>query len=209
MGRLEKIKEVLNMAKELGLSITEEGGISVAKAEPKAEPPPPPSPAPPADPPKQQPPTSTDEMIPTDAIAERPMSSVGGSTSMGAVNSYNSYEVSGNADKLPEETRKGKVKMAVVEGREGQPLAIQEKRVDGTGTTQISIHKNENDGRLQDRFKRMAQDSMNDNVPDFARSGYANTTTTCTFCQGKGTVKSTQGEIECPKCHGSCIISIY
>ncbi len=112
------------------------------------------------------------------------------------------------------QAKKGKAKLAVVEGREGQPIVIEEKRVDGMGTTRIKITKNENDGKLQGRFKKMAKDSIdNDRVPNFARAGYQNTQTDCPICRGSCVVAQMVGgvkrEVSCPKCNGSGTISVY
>lgn len=112
------------------------------------------------------------------------------------------------------QAKKGKAKLAVVEGREGQPLVIEEKRVDGMGTTRIKITKKEDDGKLQGRFKKMAKDSIdNDRVPNFARAGYQNTQTDCPICHGTcviiQNVRGTNQEVSCPKCNGSGVISVY
>jgi len=120
----------------------------------------------------------------------------------GGGNSYNRGQFS---DKLSSDVLKGDAEMTVCEGREGLPMIIPAVRRDGTGTTRINIANTENDNALQDRFKKMAQDSMNDNVPNYARSGYKNTTRNCPICKGDGSVRGS----ECPKCKGQGIISVY
>jgi len=200
-----QIKAVLEQAKALGLNISEVGGISIAQAESAPQPQQPPQPQPKA---KEQP-ELDDDFIPTDRIdKDRTITSVGGNTAMGNVPSYQSYDVANVRGDLPEDLLKGKVKMEVMEGREGQPIAVPKQRVDGTGTTSINISRAENDSKLQERFKKMAAGSMSDNTPDFARSGYANTTATCPICRGDGTVKMGAKSQMCPKCGGSGFISI-
>jgi len=105
---------------------------------------------------------------------------------------------------------KGKAKMTVMEGREGQPLILPEKRVDGLGTTRLKIAKKEDDGRLQNRFKKMAKDSIErDRSPDFARSGYQNAQSTCPICHGECVIRQAGKETGCPKCNGMGFISTY
>lgn len=208
IAKQAQIQAVLEQAKALGLNISDVGGITVAQAEP-APPSAPPSPsAPQGQPTAKEQPELGDDFIPTDMIdKDRTITSVGGNTDMGNVASYQSYDISGTRGDLPDDVLKGKVKMEVMEGREGQPLAVPQQRVDGTGTTNININRSENDGRLQERFKKMAASSMGDQTPDFARAGYSNTTATCPICRGDGTVKMGAKSQMCPKCDGSGIIS--
>ncbi len=106
--------------------------------------------------------------------------------------------------------RKGKAKLTVMEGRDGQQLVIPEKRVDGMGTTRLKIVKKEDDTKLQSRFKRMAKDTIeHDKVPNFAREGYQNTQLECPFCHGNCTIVHLKREISCPKCNGAGVISTY
>lgn len=161
-----------------------------------------------------------------DAKRSRGMVSAAGSASFGgsqvSVSGHSSLDATSiAAGNLPPDQRatllqakKGKVKVAVVEGREGQPLMIEEKRVDGMGTTRIKITKVENDGKLQGRFRKMAKDSIdNDRVPNFARAGYQNTQTDCPICHGACVivqqVNGIKREVSCPKCNGSGVISVY
>lgn len=135
------------------------------------------------------------------------MRSVGGSTEFGGVSGHSSYQVGGE-DTLGENVRRGKVKMALAEGRAGAPLAVPEKRIDGTGTTRIRIVHKESDHTLQRRFKDMAQDSRqsenNSAGPDF-RQGYNESTRTCPICHGDCVIN----DENCPKCEGLGVISVY
>lgn len=149
-----------------------------------------------------------DDMIPTSMIDGKSMRSVGGNANGTQVSAYQSYDFGSLADKLPEDARMGKVKMTMVEGRGGQQIAIPQKRTDGLGETHINIIKAENDDRLQARFKKMATDSIQDKHANFAQSGYADTTRTCPFCQGRGLIKQNKTDVSCPKCIGSGIITI-
>lgn len=156
---------------------------------------------------------SGDDVVSTEMLDSRGgMVSIGGATDFGNVASHQSHNVSGIADKLPEEVRKGKAKMATVEAREGMPIVIPETRIDGTGTTRIRITKKEDDGKLQQRFKKMAKDSIErDKTPNFAREGYQNTQTECPICRGTCRIKQNVGgvmkDVVCPKCNGMGSIS--
>lgn len=149
-----------------------------------------------------------DDLISTEFIDNKSMRSVGGTTDMGGVTSYQSYDFGSLSDKLPENARQGKVKMTMVEGRGGQQIAIPQKRMDGLGETHINIIKAENDDKLQARFKKMATDSMHDKQANFAQSGYTETTRNCPFCNGRGLIKQGKADISCPKCGGSGMIFI-
>lgn len=212
--RQDEIKHVIEQAKALGLNISEmPNGLTLAQSadplpqtaiEPRSQ-----QPAQPA--PQARIPVKNDDIgddpdvITTDKLDSHPgMRSVGGGTDFGNVESLSSHDVNAFKEKLPEDARKGVAKMGIAEGREGQPIIIPKKRRDGTGTTTINIIKID-DRHLQESFKRMAGDSMNGKVPDFARSGYQNTTRTCPICRGEGEVNNQ----ECPKCKGNGIISVY
>lgn len=211
LDKQKKIQEVIEQAKALGLNISESGGVMIAEKPPEPAPQEIQTPEPQPQPkPQPQPiiPEEDGDWVSTDVVdRSRPMSSVGGNTTLGNVQSYASHDTASVKGELPADALKGKVKMAVVEGREGQPLAVPQQRVDGTGTTRISIQKTEDDRKLQQRFKKMAADSMHDQTPDFARSGYANTTATCPICHGDGDVRMGRNTQVCPKCGGSGIIS--
>lgn len=156
-----------------------------------------------------------------DAKSRKGMASVGGAANFGS----NSVSVSGHASfdptiaagNLPADqrtgflqARKGKAKLTVVEGREGQPLVIAETRVDGMGTTRLKIVKKEDDNKMQGRFKRMANDSIHhDKTPNFAREGYQNTQTDCPICRGNCVIVQNNRETSCPKCNGAGVISVY
>jgi hypothetical protein len=151
-----------------------------------------------------------DDVVNTDMIDNnRSIRSVGGSTDYGSVDSYNSLDRNSLSDKLDPSFFRGKAKITMVEGRDGQPIAIPEHRVDGTGSTRIKIIKTEDDQRLQTRFKKMADDSKGGKTPDFARSGYQNTMKMCPLCRGDCTIKNDGQTMVCPKCNGSGMISVY
>lgn len=203
-----EIEAVLAQAKALGLNITQSsGGLTIAQAAHSEKP-------------KQsgnlqnrqievQPKNDQkledQDFVSTDLLDSRSgIVSVGGSVNNLNVESMGSHDMNKLSDKLGPDARKGFAKLEMVEGRGGQPIAIPKFRKDGTGTTNISVIKT-NDGKLQESFKRMANDSMNDRVPNFARAGYSNTTRNCTFCSGDGEVQNKT----CPKCNGTGIISVY
>ena len=121
--------------------------------------------------------------------------------SAAGISNHASYDVKGDVDQLSEDLIEGKVKMAIAEGRNGQPLAIPRTRVDGTGTTNIRIVNQETDATLQNRFRQMAGQ---ENSPDF-RQGYQDTQRTCPICQGDCSIKGK----DCPKCSGAGFISVY
>lgn len=164
-----------------------------------------------------------DDVIDTTVLdsKSRGMVSSGGAAAMGGssvpVSGHSSFDVTGAANGLPPDqrtallqARKGKAKLVVMEGRDGQQLVIPEKRVDGMGTTRLKIVKKEDDVRLQSRFKKMAKDSIDrDRVPDFARSGYSNTQADCPMCHGHCTIVHNKREVSCPKCNGAGVISVY
>ncbi len=151
----------------------------------------------------------SDDVIDTDLIDSRSMVSIGGSTDYGSVDSYKSFDRNALSDKLSPKLLKGKAKIAIAEGRGGKPLAIQEVRTDGTGTTRIKIDKKENDTRLQERFKKMANNSIDGRAPDFISKGYQDTMRTCPLCRGESHISDGSKTIPCPKCNGSGIFSVY
>lgn len=216
MEKQDQIAAFLEQAKALGIEIQAPqsgGGLVIAQQTPQ-------TPQPPAQPSDEAPPQPEVDPVPivddqeaeegwvstakVDAANKKGMRSVGGSTEFGGVQGHSSYQVTGNEDVLSETVRRGKVKMTVAEGRAGAPIAVPEKRVDGTGTTRIRIVNRENDNTLQRRFKDMAQDSKNDQQPDF-RQGYGDATRTCPICHGDCVVNGQ----DCPKCDGMGIISVY
>ncbi len=140
---------------------------------------------------------------------QRSFRSVGGDAGGTMVSAHHSIDLSSLEDKLPDALRDGYAQLAIMEGRAGQPITVPQKRIDGTGTTRITIKKSENDDKLQSRFKKMAQDSMHDNIPDFARAGYKDTTRPCPICRGSGLISQQRQQSPCPKCNGSGMISIY
>lgn len=206
-NKQKQIDDLLARAKELGLDFSQtSSGLAVATQRPQA---PAPVPAEPAKSTVVGLNRNDDDVIPTSKLdSARGMTSIGGQTDAGNVVSFASYDSNSLADKLPEGARQGFAKMAVVEGRAGQPLIIPKQRVDGTGTTNITVMNKETDQQLQSRFKRMSEASMRDDVPNFARQGYQNTTTKCSFCR-EGYINTSKGKELCPKCGGSTILPKY
>lgn len=201
-AKKDKIQALLEQAKALGLNISEtSSGLSIVQEQKQSV---------------SVPRVVSSELdvndpnvVPTAKLnVNRPIASVGGEVSGHSVQSHTSFDMSSLSEKLPEEVLNGHAEMAMVEGRSGQPLVIPKTRVDGTGTTRITIQKTD-DNILQNRFKKMANDSMNGNTPDFARAGYQNTTANCPVCRGNGTVKNAGKNTVCPKCTGTGLISIY
>jgi len=203
LEKRKKIDELLAQARSLGLQLSESpSGLVVAtqKPEPRVM--------------QVQPTAEAAEalegpnVVSTSKLDGRKFQSVGGTADGVAVSSHAPLDTSSLIDQLPEGALDGQAEMTVVEGRGGQPLAIPQRRIDKTGTTRISIKKS-TDAALQDRFKKMAADTMGDRTPDFARSGYQNTQRPCPLCKGACVVKQGRQEVPCPKCNGSGIISIY
>lgn len=199
------IQEFLDKAKELGLELNESSTSKLTTVTSKPKP----------ITPTELVMTETIEdvndpnVVKTDLLDKRQFKSVGGDAGGTQVSSHTSFDVNSLQDKLPDELREGYAQLSVMEGRAGQPITIPHKRVDGTGVTRITIKKSENDDKLQSRFKKMAQDSMSDNIPDFARAGYQNTTRSCPICRGSGNIIQQKTSTLCPKCNGSGMISIY
>lgn len=206
---LEKRKAIdalLAQAKALGLQLAEQPSGLVVATKPQQQP--------------QQHPQQLDEsdlpipegdnIISTTKLDRAKFQSVGGVVSNGIqVQSHRTIDSSTLSDKLPDGALDGYAEMAVVEGRGGQPLAIPQRRVDKTGVTRITVSKS-TDAALQERFKKMAGDTMGDRTPDFAKAGYQNTQKSCPMCKGACILKQGKGkEIMCPKCNGSGLISVY
>ena len=144
-----------------------------------------------------------DDIISTEVIdSSKGMQSVGGASGGHMVDSHGSHDFASLEDQLPEDVRRGKIKMEMMEGRGGQPLAIPKKRMDGTGTTRINIVKTGGDTALQERFKTMAS---SENPADF-RNGYQSSSRDCPICKGTGFATNAGEEIQCPKCDGVGII---
>lgn len=211
LEKQNKIKELIEQAKALGLNFSESDSGLVIPQEPQQieQPERQPQPEPQPKSKRIKPEETDDDFVPTEMVDRmRPIISSGGNVGGTNVDSHTSYDVTHVRSELPPEVLQGKVKMTMAEGREGQPIAVPQQRVDGTGVTRISIVKTENDARLQERFKKMAQSSMDD-TPDFARSGYSNSTATCSMCRGDGVVNLGKTSQVCPKCNGSGILSTY
>lgn len=200
----KKIDELMAQARALGLQISDSpSGLSIVTEQEVRRP--------------QQKSAELDDLIdirsenvvPTSKLAYRDFVTSGGNVSGQDISTHNSHDLGSVAGQLPNGALEGYAEMALVEGRSGQPLSIPQKRVDGTGMTRIVINKSENDSKLQDRFKKMASDSMADRTPDFARQGYQNTTRQCPICRGSGFIKQKKIDQQCPKCSGTGILTIY
>ena len=208
--KLQKLQALLEQAKSLGLDISSLMGAQPAQAaapvaKPVVQRPQPIAPKPSV--------VVTDfgddeNVVDTSRIdIAKPFVSTGGQTEYGSVQSFTNYNLDSGTDKLSPEARKGKAHLAMMEGRAGQPIIIPDKRVDGTGTTTIKIVKAENDATLQNRFRKMAGDSLQDKVPDFAHTGYSSGIKDCPFCRGQGTIKNGTKLVDCPKCHGAGLLT--
>lgn len=214
LEKKKKIDELIAAAKSLGLNVTgmeQKGSLMVPVTETE-------KPAKPVKAAKAQAEVIAEDdrdVVSTEILDSRKgMVSVGGNTDHGYIPGLPSHDLHGLKDKLPEGARTGKAKMAMMEAREGMQIAIPEQRVDGLGTTRIKIAKVENDNKMQNRFKRMANESLADRVPNFARAGYQNSQVNCPMCNGGGFIK--QGvaggkvkEMQCPKCNGGGTVSTY
>jgi hypothetical protein len=215
LEKQKKIGDLMKLAKSLGLELTSvktQGKIVVPTLKQTSQPAPA---APPAELEKLDfLPEEEQDLVPTSKLqAVRGMTSVGGQTEYGNVASHGQHDLRGLQHKL-QGSLDGRAKMTVVEGREGMPLVLAEKQVDGLGTTKLRITKKENDNSLQRRFKGMADASVfHDQVPNFARAGYQNTITTCSMCSGKRTIRQSQAgrvvDMDCPKCNGAGEVSVY
>lgn len=113
------------------------------------------------------------------------------------------YKTGGLSSKLPEDALTGKAKVELMEGRCGMQIPIASKKIDGTGATTIRIINSGGDSKLQQRFKNMAQSSIDGHSPDF-RNGYGDTLRQCPICYGSGEINNSQ----CPKCQGLGEITI-
>ena len=204
INRKKKIDEVIAQAKSLGLHVIENpNGIAVVT-----------SPLSPSQTNIQKVPiikslnANDANVIPTSRLDHEQFTAAGVSNIPDAP-AYSGHDLNSLSDKLPDNVRDGFAKMAIVEGRGGNPITIPQRRTDSTGTTNITIIKSENDVSLQNRFKKMAQESMGDRTPDFAKQGYQNVQRQCPVCRGTGSIIQQKIENTCPKCNGSGIISVY
>jgi hypothetical protein len=211
LARKAQIDDLLAKAKALGINIaTSPSGLAVATIDGQAEPVKPKQ--------RQQqinrPPVdefAADDnsiVVPTSKIDNAAMQSVGGNTPMGNVESHSHIDRSGFNSKLDPTVLEGKVKLVQIEGRAGKPTAIPERRVDGTGTTIVSVSRTD-DASLQRRFKDMADRTVHfDEHPFMAQNGYSNTLTNCTMCRGECTIKVRGVQQACPKCKGAGTLSL-
>ncbi len=201
-----QIEEVLAQAKALGLNVGETAtGITTIHAAAK----PPPLPVDRRPTPAIEYDESDPNVVPTSLVdGKAGIRSVGGATDLGTVESHTSHTTTDLKSALPEGTRDGRVRMGLVEGRGGQPMAIQRRRTDGTGTTRINVIQTESDASLQKRFKEMAKASEESGVT-FSK-GYAQPggVRDCPICRGECVVMQEGVEQECPKCDGTGIITV-
>jgi hypothetical protein len=206
-NKQKQIDDFLAQAKALGLNISINSGNNLSVAQAPAQQVPVQQivqQTPQVQPSALRPILEGDDVVSTDLIDNKMMRSVGG----GGVESFSSFQAGSSKDKLDPSLLRGRAKITMMEGREGIPIAIPEQRVDGTGTTRIKISKRENDQNLQNRFKRMAEDSIRDRSPDF-KSGYRDSMKSCPLCHESGSIRNMNQDIVCPKCQGSGVISVY
>lgn len=205
--RLNKIKEVMEQAKALGLNIeenksglvvadkTERSNREVTRQDPRTEPRASSLLLDPTDP----------NVVETSRLNTREFKSVTGAVQGQSLESHQAYDTSSSKDRLDPSALEGYAQMAINEGRAGQQIAIPSIRQDRTGTTTIIINKAENDATLQARSKRMAQASMGDESINY-RDGYAGIRP-CPLCRGVGFINNGKTRPACPKCKGSGTIS--
>lgn len=203
--RLDKIKQVMEQAKALGLNIEEnKSGLVVADKAARLNTPQPESrqestkPSLLIDP-------SDPNVIETSRLNTREFKSVTGAVQGQSLESHQAYDASSLKDKLDPTALEGYAQMAINEGRAGQQIAIPAIRQDRTGTTTIIINKAENDATLQARSKRLAQASMGDDSMSY-KDGYAGIRP-CPLCRGVGFINNGRTRPACPKCKGSGTIS--
>lgn len=104
---------------------------------------------------------------------------------------------------------KGKVQLERVPGRQGQPITIPTKKVDGTGTTHIRINNTMTDQQMLKRTKDMAQATMHDQHQGFGPHGQGyDAGRRCPICRGTGSIRRQGREEACPKCDGSGMIMV-
>ncbi len=208
LDRQSRIDELRAQAAELGLEISQptQGGLilaTVVDQQPKQA-----SRAPQVPDPSINDPEMIDARI-IDA-RDKGMTSVGRVASGGVgVESHTSIDLKETKEKLPENALVGRVKMEVVEGRSGVPLALPTKRVDSMGTTDIRLIKVE-DVDLQRKFKQMANQSRSDqgwqNLKHYGKEGY-DEQVNCTLCRGSGSIRNAGKNMPCPKCDGNGVLS--
>ena len=135
-------------------------------------------------------------ILPTSVVDNVMQNRVAGLSGAG-VEGYTFFKPDELTDQLPDGARDGLVKMQLVEGRQGTPLAIPAVRQDGLGTTRVSVGKSMSDAELQRRFKQLAARDHS-----FGQEGYD--LHRCIMCKGDGQIAKSQNEtIICPKCGGS------
>lgn len=198
-AKQKEIADFMEKAKALGLTFNTGPGIAVAAQAPV------PAPAP------------TARVVPTETAAkdlvleegEISVSRYEAVSQSGKINPLISGDVGGGMSgyappvsalrEMGIDQLEGKVKMDVMTGPSGMPLAIPTMRRDQMGTTTIGINQT-SDADLQRRF----QDLIRTGDPPKA---YENIRT-CSLCHGEGTIRQTKTTmIQCPKCVGTGMIA--
>lgn len=146
-----------------------------------------------------------DNVIPTSVIDSKIQSIKGVSGVIGnhRVEGQNAHNLQNVANQLPVGATEGKVKMALVEGRSGQLMAIPSVRQDKLGTTVISVSKSVTDADIQRRLRR--QQSLGDSAHCYGPDGYD--IHNCTMCGGATTIINKGERIPCPKCNGAGLLN--
>jgi hypothetical protein len=88
----------------------------------------------------------------------------------------------------------------VVEGRGRKPMVIPKTIKYSDGVTNIHVVNTGGDKTIQDRFRDLAQDSMQGDRPRFCYGADGYDVIPCNACDGTGTAKVGTGP--CPKCQG-------
>lgn len=119
------------------------------------------------------------------------------------VEAHQQHNVGKLKEEIPIELLKGRVKTEGVERSNGSVMAIPTKKVDGLGTTVVTVVQT-TDGELQRRFKHKAEMSKSERgwemMFDHNRNGYE--LTNCPLCRATCTVRHLGKDIPCPKCGG-------
>jgi hypothetical protein len=188
-SRDAEMKEFLEKAAKLGMTVVPQGGLVTVVSAPKAEAAPKP-----IAPPTELQGSRKDGILPTSEVDDIMQNRVTGLSGSGAEH-HEAYKPNSLAEQLPEGATEGLVKMELAEGRHGTPLAIPAIRQDGLGTTRVRISRSMTDADLQKRFKQQAVDDHS-----FVK-GYD--LHRCPVCRGEGQISKSQTEtVVCPKCAG-------
>lgn len=119
------------------------------------------------------------------------------------VEAHSAHDTSTLREEIPSDLLKGRVKTERIERQNGSAMAIPTKKVDGLGTTTVTVVQT-NDAEIQRRFKAKAEQSKSeygwDQMKHLGRDGYD--LVNCPLCRGVCTIKHLGKEIVCPKCGG-------